>query len=397
MKLPFFQLFKIILEKKSSVRFLIGAILSFAFSIAVILSTVGLMDGFESTLINSLKNSSSDIIVKSSIGVYNSNKLDNKLFSTNDFNVTHVLQMQSFLIHGQTSKAVLVNGVNEVSFSKVLSLGVDKISTNEIMIGKELADELFVNIGDEITFLFSTNKNTIKGSTVLKNFIVTKIIDHGIYEKNLRYVYVNKNTLSSIYGYRPLASNKSYIKLLYQASKDEISERVSSFESKLESTAFVFFPFWKEYSTLLEAVGVEKLSITMILQLIVIVSVFNVLAFIIFVLERQSKSFFLLRALGLSKAVLVRFWMYLLVSIWVISCLLSIVFARIFDYLLQNLSIFELPGDIYVLSKLHLDLELNDFLIVFLGAFLWIVLIGGISIYRLKRKRLLFGLRQEFS
>ncbi len=42
-----YSIFKIITEGKASGRFLAGALLSFSFSIAVILSTIGLMDGFE--------------------------------------------------------------------------------------------------------------------------------------------------------------------------------------------------------------------------------------------------------------------------------------------------------------------------------------------------------------
>jgi hypothetical protein len=47
-------------------------------------------------------------------------------------------------------------------------------------------------------------------------------------------------------------------------------------------------PFWSEYSYFIEAVKIEKLSITLILQLIVVVAVFNIIAFVIYIMEKKS-------------------------------------------------------------------------------------------------------------
>lgn len=75
MKLKFSSLYSIVIEGKSSLRFFIGAIFSFSFSLAVILSTIGLMDGFELSLIDSLKKSTSDIIISSRQGFFDSEKI----------------------------------------------------------------------------------------------------------------------------------------------------------------------------------------------------------------------------------------------------------------------------------------------------------------------------------
>lgn len=70
-----YSIFKIITEGKASGRFLAGALLSFSFSIAVILSTIGLMDGFENTLKSALKNASGDFIVTNENGFFMSQKV----------------------------------------------------------------------------------------------------------------------------------------------------------------------------------------------------------------------------------------------------------------------------------------------------------------------------------
>jgi len=69
-RLPLGSVFKIVLETKSSRRFLVGTIFSFAFSMSVILCTIGLMDGFELTLKQTLATANGDIKLTSSKGFF---------------------------------------------------------------------------------------------------------------------------------------------------------------------------------------------------------------------------------------------------------------------------------------------------------------------------------------
>ena len=71
------SIFKIISEGRAATRFLVAALLSFSFSISVILSTIGLMDGFEISLRNSLKGSSGDFQVTSTKGYFLLENLEN--------------------------------------------------------------------------------------------------------------------------------------------------------------------------------------------------------------------------------------------------------------------------------------------------------------------------------
>lgn len=396
MKLKFSSLYSIVIEGKSSLRFFIGAIFSFSFSLAVILSTIGLMDGFELSLIDSLKKSTSDIIISSRQGFFDSEKITPLLQTSKSVQENSPMVItQSFAVYDQKSKAILVHGVDLLSFNNTTGLVTDLVNPYDVSIGSELAKFYNLKVKDTLTFIFSSNKANEDGIPNLVDFTVRSIVEHGVYEKDLRFVYVQKKTLSEIMGLKDKASNKILVKL---KNNNHVSDSILGIEKALNDIPFLSVkPFWSEYNSLLEAIKVEKFSITMILQLIVIISVFNIIAFILFVIEKQSQSFFLLNALGLSKKLLMNFWAKLLLLIWFISCLISIGFTYIFDLLLQNLDIFKLPGDVYVLSKLSLDLDANDFLIVFGIAAIWILIIGFVSWYKLKRRSLLSGLRQEFS
>lgn len=382
------SIFKVIAEGKASKRFLFASILSFGFSIGVILSTIGLMDGFEHTLRYSLKKTNSDFIIQSTNGFFFEKELRHlkKGYST-----AAILQTQAFAVGENNNRGVLVKGILQQEFNNVTDMNIN-ISEKHIVIGEELAKDFYLKKGDSLLLAIASNKKQDQGGAILKRFEISDIITHGIYEKDLRVVYLDKTLLEDIFGYKKGTSNKFLVKkpksLDFDSAEFDIEKNVSE--------EFSVVPFWEEYKTLINAVEVEKNSITLILQIIVIVSIFNILAFIIFIFEKKSQDFFLLRALGLSAKSLNSFWIKLLIGVWFFSCLFAVVLTHLFNFILSDLNLFKLPGEIYVLNKLTLVLSLDDYVFVFLASLIWIVLIGLLTNYRLRRRSLLAGLRQEF-
>jgi len=384
-----FSIFKVITQGRASKRFLVASILSFGFSIGVILSTIGLMDGFEHTLRQSLKNSNSDYIVQSRQGFF----FDKELIAiSKNYSSASVLQTEAFAVGEDNNRGVLIKGVKAQDFNLVTNIEMN-LNKETVVIGTELAKDFNLKTGDSLLLALASNKKQDQGSAILKRFKISDIITHGIYEKDLRVVYIDKNNLESILGYKSGIANR----FLVQAKNDiGFDNSGIDIERKLSKDEFYVTPFWEEYKTLINAVEVEKNSITLILQIIVIVAVFNILAFIIFIFEKKSQDFFLLRAMGLSLRGLSRFWIKLLMGIWLLSCVFAMVITYLFNVLLTDLKLFNLPGDIYVLNQLSLVLDMYDFIFVFFAAFIWILIIGSLTLYRLKKRSLLAGLRQEF-
>jgi ABC-type lipoprotein release transport system permease subunit len=161
--------------------------------------------------------------------------------------------------------------------------------------------------------------------------------------------------------------------------------------------SFYFKPYWKEFSSLLEAVRIEKVMISLILQLVVVISVFNILAMIIFINEKKSKELFLFKALGVSQKKMGHLWLELVLVMWAAACVLSVIFIEFFKLLLAKLWLFELPAEIYFMPRLELFLNWKDYGFVFLLALFWIFVITYLLLRKLMKKSLLEGLRQEFA
>jgi putative ABC transport system permease protein len=176
-------------------------------------------------------------------------------------------------------------------------------------------------------------------------------------------------------------------------------ESIEELQKKLSGTldyTYIIRPYWYEFSGLLKAVQVEKFSITLMLQLIVVIAVFNISAFIIYVNEKKAQDYFLLRVLGLEAKRLSLFWYFIMLLIWGLACVLSLGFLQIFNWALANLSIFDIPGRIYVLSHLEIILAVTDYFIIFSLSLLWMLLITFILVRKWNNKTILSGLRREF-
>lgn len=394
-----FKLFLMLfLDHTTTRKFLIGVWIGLAFSIAVILSTVGIMDGFERALRQGLKKSSGDISMQSRYGFFQINEgLKKDLEEAKVENYAAIVQTESFMIFNDESRGVVVKGIEE-NYGRVVNLPL-KLSPNSVAIGSEIARTNKVNVGDEIVLAFGKGSAEFKNMPALSRFKVERVVNHGVYEKDSRMIYARLDEIQKMLA---LSNRVNMIAFNIDQSQVTPLNELNAIENKLTDLRlkfepdFYFKPYWREFSSLIEAVQAEKVLISLILQLIVVISVFNVLAFIYFINEKKSKELFLFKALGLSKRAMNNLWLKLVLLIWLASSVLAMFFVQLFRFLLLNVSFFKLPAEVYHMPRIDLYLSVIDYLMVFSLALVWILLITYYLLRKLKNKSLLEGLRQEF-
>jgi ABC-type lipoprotein release transport system permease subunit len=397
--LSFYSLLKIVLHGRSAGKILLATLLSFSFSIAVILCTFGLMDGFDHLLKTGLRHSSGDLLITSKKGFFKLEDDLQRVIKTSDpLAISSIIQTEAFALHEGVSKGVLVRGVDDRDFSEATGVKF-ALKEGEIVIGKELALALKVKPGDAIALTFGKGNESSDSLPSVRLFTVSQVIQHGIYQKDLRFVYIDREEIADILNVG------SWINLLIVTYKDPIKPLVELEEIQAKQyeirrqvpIQYFVRPFWSEYSYLIEAVKIEKLSITLILQLIVVVAVFNIIAFVIYIMEKKSQDFFFLRAIGLSLNQLVYFWFVTMTLLWFFACIGAYILAEFFNWSLANLSFLQIPGEIYVLSALQIKLDVKSYATVYILSLLWVLISGAIGYWRLKRRPIMQGLRQEFS
>lgn len=397
-------LLKIFLKDKITRRFAVGVMFGFAFSMAVILGNIGIMDGFESSLRIGLKKSMGDITIHSRFGFFDfKSYLKHELELANIKSFTTMVQTEGFIINNEVSKGVMIKGIDTESFKKVSGLDIS-LKENEVVLGTELANFLNVKAGDFIVLALANGNTQVSGLPSLNRFKVSGVVEHGIYQRDLRTVYITKSSLQKDLN---IEERVNLVALNLSENSKDFNRDPVGYSQKIESTIdklrdgfgrnYITKPYWSEFITLIKAVKEEKFFISIILQIIVIISIFNVLAFVVFLNEKRSRELFLFKALGMSQKKVRSGWLYLMTLIWVGSCVLTLVFVQFFNWGLINLPFFKLPGDVYTLGSLAIKLDLFDYFLVFSISYYWLFTISWLALYFMSKKSVLSGLRKEFS
>lgn len=371
---------------------------SFTFSIAVILCTFGLMDGFDHLLKTGLRQSTGDVIITSKKGFFSPEEVNRAVEGSKPIAFASVIQTEAFALANGKSQGVLVKGVDPEDFARASGLKVN-VHSEEIVIGEELAKSLNLKVGDEMALALGKGNDSGSALPGIKVMRIGDIVRHGIYQKDLRFVYMKRADLASLMG----TDNRINMMIVTFFPVDQAIHDLTPIQNKAMDLRMGMIgdyrvrPFWDEYSFLIEAVKVEKFSISLILQLIVLVAVFNIIAFVIFVMEKKAQDFFFLRAVGLSLKELMLFWLKSILILWAASCIGAWGLSHVFNWALKTLPFFKVPGQIYVLSELSIKLDSMAYVTVSAISLFWVIVAAGIGYIRLRNRPIIQGLRQEFS
>lgn len=383
--LSFFHLRKIFQLEKSSKRFFTWAVLGLAFSQSVIVSTLGLMNGFEKSMKESISTYLPEINVthRFSLALTKEDLVSFRQIapSTNSFLYN---ALDGFLLKSNKSSAATRNfelPVDEINKKFKVQLS----SPNEIIIGRGLAEKLRLKTGEEVTFLTQEDSQRSLGFSRKK---IKKIIDFPIFEQSQRFVFSIKPQDKKFFNHIGLS--------VPGVTPEEINSLISEIETQMDFN-YKVEPYWSDFKFLLEAVEVEKKSISIILQVIVLVAIFNVVAFLLYFKEVNARKIFILSAFGMSKKRRLVAWRKLTLVVWSLSCFISIFFVFAFDMALRYLPIFELPAKIYYLNRLSIKWSVSDFLMIFMVSLIILFLITSFFIRNIEKSSILKNLREEFN
>lgn len=389
------NLLKILLAGRASLKFACGVILGLAFSMSVILATIGLMDGFENTLRQGLRKTVGDFAIHSRDGFFVPDEgLVQALIDSGVEAYTAMLQLEAFALKGGKGHGVLVRGVEAQDLAGVTGLELPN-SGDGLVLGSVLFDSLQAKKGEPIVLSFAQGNNSLAALPSLRPFTVAGEIHHGIHQKDQRFVYADLKKLQASLNLSDRV-NSVLARLNKNANPKDVEEVIDQLRGTIGAN-YTIRPYWSEFRTLLQAVQAEKVMIGLVLQVIVVIAIINAAAFIIFLSESRSQELFLFKALGMSQNDLVKGMSLLVGLLWLVSCALAFVMERGFSWLIANYGSSFLPGDIYYVAGLEPVIGARDYIVVALAALFWIVVILSFSLRQLRKSPVLQGLRKEFA
>src|ERR1019366_9299129 len=169
------------------------------------------------------------------------------------------------------------------------------------VLGKLLAARLSAYPGTKVTLYAAagTQPNVITGGYVPRIFQleVTGVFDTGMYEYDNQYVFVDLDLARDVAGLDSAVTGIEVRTATREAAPDIAQALVDS----------LGFPFhtvdWQEQnSSLFKALTLEKLAMSVIVSLIIIVAAFNIVSTLTMVVRDKTREIGILKAMGLPSA-----------------------------------------------------------------------------------------------
>ena len=354
MNFIFLVLKRLFLSKQSNFFFRITnivSIISLAIGIASLSIVLSSVSGFENKVFDKLSNIN---------GYSTINNLFEDTFNKSDVPLPDIVQNNEPLIFEYIEKPAVIKSKHNSNniivyglekndlghFSLLKHINHEKLSYNDVVIGKELANKLKAKKGDPLILV-----NPISNKSIFDNnkFLFLKIRDiysSGIYDYDSRLIFM------------PLSTAQSYFKLENHISGWMIFDKSINFNE-------LDLPFYQvnlkdRHAELFRWINTQKWPIIFIFSLIALVSYFNLLSSINILFYEKRFNLAIMKTYGMSNKKLTFMFTLQGILLAFIGSILGIILSYLIVILQEKFHIISLPENIYFVSYLPMTFSIKE-------------------------------------
>jgi len=278
-------------------------------------------------------------------------------------------------------KGVVLRGIDPADASGVLTLDKDMIEGSMadlsggfgpaggppgIVVGRELAQRLGVRRGSLVNMLTPSGMSTAAGFKPKVQIVrVVAVFKTGMYEYDSSLAYVTIPTAQDLLGYK--ADSVSGIEL-----RVADVDRADVVGAKIKETIGGFPLYvrdWKEMNeNLYAALALEKLAISVILVMIVLVGSFSIVTTLVMLVMEKTRDIAILMSMGATKKTIRNIFMLQGTIIGLAGTTAGFALGLTLCFLLKRYQFITLPKGIYSLDYLPVLLEWQDLVAIGVSA-----------------------------
>ena len=353
----------------------IFSFLGIALGVAVLIIVMSVMNGFRTELIDKILGFNAHIIIKpyekkiesQNLNELNSlsNIIEKTMFSFNG---------EGILINKDVTKGILVRGYlkNDLKKINLLQKGIYEgslanFNKNTVSIGKDLAISLDLKVDDKITLMSSAGIQTIIGSLPKQeSFTISSIFNSGFAEFDQNVIFM---PVEDVIPFFEVSDDDLFLEIYLKKP-----EHVEDAKKKIQNLFSDYFVYsWADLNkSFFGALKVERNVMFIILSLIIVVAAFNIISGLTILVKNKTKEIAILRTLGVSKKSIAKIFFLVGFSIGFFATLTGVLLGVLFSHNIEkirsllsdlfNISLF--PEEIYFLSKMPSEIDLNSILII---------------------------------
>ncbi len=341
--------------------------------------TTSIMNGFEIETHKKLQGIAPDISIQApqetslesaSLQDYLMTTYSTSIAGISDYGTHHILLQKKDSDDEKTVIALLktINPQKEASISSLQEkVGPEKLTTlltqHTLLIGKEIAKELDLAIGDELTMLYNqTPESPIHdGEFARIPLTIAGYIDTGIAEYDTSLAIASHALMEQLLG-KPYIDTIG-IKLNLKLSEKEKMHCVSH----IKMLPDLRITTWDDqYPAIVSALKLEKYAMCLLLGLITLVASMNSISLLFMFITYKRKEIALLQTLGFELRYIMLIFIFFNLIISTLASASGLFFAYLLAKFLQIYPCIQLP-DAYYVTHLPVAINGTSFVLIFLG------------------------------
>ena len=374
--------------------------------VAILIIVMSVMNGFRTDLTNKILGFNPHIIIKP----YNNERIDLKFKDNLNKNFPNIEMLDSYsgegvLINNDYAKGLMIKGLDQKNkknsnfLKKILVEGKnEEIKRGEIIVGKELAIELNLAIGDKINLLSSVYIGTpFGGLPKQETYSVEGIFSSGFYEFDKNVVFLNLDETLFFFG-KTKRDISLEIYLPNPLKANDIKDKIG-----IMNNNFYVYSWIDLNKSFFSALKVERNVMFIILTLIIIVAAFNIISGLTILIKNKTKEIAILKTLGLSNNSIIKSFFLTGFTIGLMASIFGIVIGILFSENIESIRIFLsyvfnveiFPSDVYFLDKLPSEINSFSIIIIFIFSLLTTSLASLIPAIRISKMNTIKALKYE--
>lgn len=291
-----------------------------------------------------------------------------------------LVTMEGMIRSGRSLRPVLVNGIlpqqeKDVSGTSInfTEGGFEELTagSRSIVLGRFLAIELGVRIGDGVLLLIPRPAGDGALESELQRFIVRGVFEAGVQDHDSRLALVHMDDAANMLELRDRVNAVRFLAddvMHAPAVSENLEVRLGDGYTASDWTV--------ENASYFRAIRLEKMMMSILLSLIIGVAAFNIVASLVMVVTDKTGEIAILRTLGMGPGDVVRVffiqgavigWLGVILGV-VAGVILAINVPTVAPALEQLFGFQIMPGDVYYVTQIPSSLETADVTIIALAA-----------------------------
>ena len=350
----------------------IFSFLGIMLGVATLIIVMSVMNGFRTELTNKILGFNPHITIKPYNESISDDFYSNIKNNYENAKIIKTFSSEAVIMMNDTAKGVLIRGIDTDQIDEIdlfnrniIDGKISNFQNGTVVIGKQLAIELGVVVGDRINILSSTSSSTMLGLVPKQSlYKIVSVFSSGLYDYDRNIIFFTINDSFSFFE----KSDEDIILEIYLKNPLNADTYKDEIQSKNPN---LYLSSWSDLNkSFLSALKVERNVMFIILTLIVIVAAFNIISGLTILIKNKTKEIAILKSLGLSKKSIIKSFFLTGFLIGLIATLTGVLLGVIFSIYIEeirqflssffNLQIF--PEDVYFLDKMPSEISVNSIL-----------------------------------